>query len=240
MTLTTARARTLLAPLDDAGGGRADLVARRLGEAIRLGLLADGERLPTEVRLAEQLGVATVTLREALAMLREQGLVTTRRGRTGGTFVHAPADPGAALRRFSVQELRDLGDHRSAISGTAARLAAERALPEEVRRLEDQLERLRAATSASERRHADTQLTIDVAAAAQSPRLAREEGRLRAAVGDLLELDVDPKRLVRDRTRLVQAIARGRPEQARRLAERHVATETARLIRLRLRSYGAA
>jgi DNA-binding FadR family transcriptional regulator len=238
MTLTTATARTLLAPLDDSGG-RAELVARRLGEAIRVGLLLDGERLPPESRLAEQLGVSTATLREALAVLRDEGLVTTRRGRRGGTFVHAP-DPGDALERFSVQALRDLGDHRVAIAGAAAQLAAERALPEEISRLQEQLERLRAAAGASERRRADTQFSIEVAAAAQSPRLTREEARLRAEVGDLLGLEVETEDgdLARDRARLVEAIARRRPARARRLAERHVAAETARLIRLRLRGYG--
>jgi DNA-binding FadR family transcriptional regulator len=233
VTLTTATARTLLAPLDDAGG-RAELVARRLGEAIRLGLLLDGERLPPEPRLAEQLGVSTATLREALAMLREEGLVTTRRGRRGGTFVRAPADPHEPLRRFSVQELRDLGDHRAAIAGAAARLAAQRALPGELGRLRERLARLRAAESASERRRADTQFAIELAAAAQSPRLTREEARLRAEVGDLLALEVDDT-LVRDRARLVKAIEAGKPNRARRLAERHVAVETARLVRLRLR-----
>jgi DNA-binding FadR family transcriptional regulator len=232
MTLTTATARTLLMPLD---GGRAELVARRLGEAIRLGLLADGDRLPPERRLAEQLGVAPVTLREALAMLREEGLVTTRRGRRGGTFVHAPADLGEPLRRFSVQELRDLGDHRRAIAGTAAQLAAERALPEEVGRLREQLERLRAAVLPSDRRRADTQFTIEVAAAAQSPRLTREEARLRAEVGDLLALGRDDHAaLVRERVLLVRAIAGRRSARARQLAEKHVVAETARLIELRL------
>jgi DNA-binding FadR family transcriptional regulator len=238
MTLTTAIARTLLAPLDDSGG-RAELVARRLGEAIRLGLLLDGERLPPEARLAEQLGVAPVTLREALAMLREDGLVTTRRGRRGGTFVCAPADPSEPLQRFSVHELRDLGDHRAAITGTAAQLAAQRALPEEVRRLREQVERLRVAATPSERRRAETQFTIELAAAAQSPRLTREAARLHAEVGDLLTLALrsdDHAARVRDRTRLVKAIAARRPSRARELAERHVAIETARLIRLRLRA----
>jgi GntR family transcriptional repressor for pyruvate dehydrogenase complex len=236
MTLTTATARTLLAPLDDSGG-RAELVARRLGDAIRLGLLLDGERLPPEARLAELLGVAPATLREALAMLRAEALVTTRRGRRGGTFVHAAADPCEALRAFSVTELRDLGDHRLAIAGAAARLAAERVLADEVGRLREQLQRLRAAPTASERRRADAQFSIAVAAAAQSPRLTREEARLHAEVGDLLALGTDDhEALVRDRVSLVDAIAARRSNRARRLAERQVAAETARLIRLRLRS----
>ncbi len=220
------------------------MVAHRLSQAIRLGLILDRERLPSETRLAEQLGVSTVTLREALAVLREQGLVTTRRGRGGGTFVQAPADHASGLvqrlRQFTTQELRDLGDHRGAVSGTAARLAAERALPEEVQSLTRQVERLRAASTMSERRRADTQFNIEVAAAAQSPRLTREELRLRAEVGDLLWLQLDSgdhEASVRARSRLVEAIGRRDPLLARELAELHVSADTARLLQLRLEVY---
>jgi DNA-binding FadR family transcriptional regulator len=235
--LTTATARLLFAP-EEAAGGRADLVARRLGQAIRLGLLIDGERLPTETQLAAQMGVATVTLREALSTLREQGLVVTRRGRGGGTFVRAPADAHEPLRHFGVHELQELGDQRAAISGTAARLAAERALEEEVRRLEEQVDRLAEASGASERRRADTLLTIGIAAAAQSSRLTREEARLRAEIGNLagLELsDAEHREIVRARRALVAAIKGRRGTRARNLAERGVAAETERLIALRLR-----
>ena len=71
--ITTAAARTLFAPLEDSGS-RAELVARRLGDAIRVGLVLDGERLPAETELAAQFGVSTVTLREALTILRAQGI----------------------------------------------------------------------------------------------------------------------------------------------------------------------
>jgi GntR family transcriptional regulator, transcriptional repressor for pyruvate dehydrogenase complex len=238
--LTTAAVRTILAPPPEPTG-RADLVAHRLSQAIRLGLILDHERLPPESQLAEQLGVSTVTLREALAALRQQGLVTTRRGRGGGTFAQAPADLaeglGRRLRQFTTQELRDLGDHRRAVSGMAARLAAERALPEEIHSLARQVERLRAAGTMSERRRADTQFTIEVAAAAQSPRLTREELRLRAEVGDLLWLQLDERDhdvSVHARHQLVRAIDRRDGARARELAEQHVAADTIRLIRLRL------
>ena len=65
------RARSLFAPID--AGGRAETVARRLIQAIRLGLLLDGERLPAESTLAGQFGVSPVTLREALADPAQHG-----------------------------------------------------------------------------------------------------------------------------------------------------------------------
>jgi DNA-binding FadR family transcriptional regulator len=243
MGLTTVTVRAILSNVDDTLG-RADAVAQRLSQAIRLGLLLDGEQLPPEARLAEQMGVSTVTLREALAALRQQRLVVTRRGRGGGTFVRAPEDLarelGQRLRQISTQELRDLGDLRAAVSGMAAKLAAERALPEEVESLARQVDRLAAARTTSERRRADTQFSIEVAAAAQSPRLTQEELRLRTEVGDLLWLqldDADHQESVTARRQLVAAIQEQRADQARELAERHVATDTQRLLQLRLQMY---
>jgi DNA-binding FadR family transcriptional regulator len=243
--LTTVAMRAILA--SPAGvGGRADVVAHRLGEAIRLGLILDGERLPSETRLAEQLGVATVTLREALESLRQQGLIRTRRGRGGGTVVTAPADRVEGLverlSTLTAQDLRDLGDLRSAVLGMAAALAARRAMPQEVSRLWQHVERLQAAGTPGERRRADTQFTMGVAAAAQSPRLAKEELRMRSEVGDLLWLEhdsVDHHRSVAARSHLVEAIGRADDAEARRQAESLVATDTGRLVQLRLQAYGA-
>jgi GntR family transcriptional repressor for pyruvate dehydrogenase complex len=51
-----------------------------LGDAIK-----EGDCLPTERELAEQFGVSRVTVRQALTVLHEMGLVESRPG--GGTFV---------------------------------------------------------------------------------------------------------------------------------------------------------
>ena len=81
-----------LSPLvaTEAPMGRADEIVQRITEAIHLGLLDDGERLPVEVDLAAQFGVAPMTVPEALATLREQGLVETRRGRSWGSSCAGP------------------------------------------------------------------------------------------------------------------------------------------------------
>jgi DNA-binding FadR family transcriptional regulator len=242
--LTTAAARVIMGSGDEPVG-RADQVAQRLGRAIRLGLILDGERLPPEIRLSEQLGIANVTLREALATLREQGLVLTRRGRAGGTFVRAPldADPAALpgrLAALSTQDIRELDDHRAAIATTVADLAAQRAVPDEVDELHRQVERLRAARTPSERRRADTQFTILLASAAQSSRLTTEAIRLLAEIGDLLWLRLSPAEhddAVRVRFRLVNAVGRGNRARAREAAEQQVAADTRRLLDLRLALY---
>lgn len=239
--VTTVRARTLFAPL--AAGGRAETVSRQLAQAIRLGLLLDGERLPPESDLASQLGVSTVTLRDALATLRELGLVETRRGRGGGSFVCAPgerrpADLVRPLQALSLHELRDLGDHRAAIAGAAARLAAERALESDVAALREHAARLTGAATLTERRRADTRFHVEIAAAAQSPRLTREEMGLWTQVGDLVWLPIAEGEVAgvgAEHAALVDAIERHEPEAARDAAERHVATESRRLLDLRVR-----
>src|SRR4051794_2808361 len=115
-----------------ADGAVVEQTVRRLGEAIGLGLIEVGERLPPEAELATRLAIAPMTLREALRILREAGYLETRRGRGGGTFVRLslPKQPTREARRhlarLTVEELADLMDYRVAMSGAAVALAADR------------------------------------------------------------------------------------------------------------------
>ena len=92
---TTAARAAVFAPIG--GAGRAELVEQRLIDAIVLGHLSHGERLPSESQMAKQFGVATVTAREALESLRTKGLVETRRGRDGGSFVTSRGSQAASI-----------------------------------------------------------------------------------------------------------------------------------------------
>jgi DNA-binding GntR family transcriptional regulator len=64
-------------------------VAARLREQIKAGEL--GPKLPSHMVLAEQLGVATMTVQRALQILRDEGLIYSVPGL--GTFVTA-GSPG--------------------------------------------------------------------------------------------------------------------------------------------------
>lgn len=183
----------VFAPLD--GSGRVALVESRLAEAIRLGAIADGEQLPSEAELAARLNVSTVTLREALAALRRRGLVETRRGRGGGTFVRSPREPVQArlrerLHGLAVDDLRDAADHHAAVAGAAAALAAQRASEPDLERLRAHVERLEAATGA-DRARADVRFHVEVAATARSVRLTRDEMAAQAEASALLWLAAD-------------------------------------------------
>ncbi|MEV1290356.1 GntR family transcriptional regulator, partial [Micromonospora sp. NPDC049679] len=100
------------------GGNAFEITVARLVQAIKLGLVEVGERLPAERELAERLQVSRVTLREAIGALREAGYLRSRRGRAGGTFVisavaagRVAADAGELARQMGA-ELHDALDFR--------------------------------------------------------------------------------------------------------------------------------
>lgn len=232
----------VFAPLESQS--RSELVARRLTDAIALGLLPDTEQLPVETDLATTFGVSTVTIREALASLRHDGLIETRRGRGGGSFVRAPRDGAAGIARerlegYDLVDIRDLGDVYASVAGACAALAARRASVEDVAQLRRAVDHLVRAEGARARRRADAQFHIEVAVAAQSTRLYHEEVNLQAEFGTLLWLafgdDDSHAEVVASCRDLVDAVSRRDAAAAREAAERRVSDATARLVDFRLK-----
>ncbi|WP_158628661.1 FadR/GntR family transcriptional regulator [Saccharopolyspora rhizosphaerae] len=160
------------------GPGLPQNVARQLETAIAVGLLSHGDRLPPESELAGELGVSTGTLRQALETLRQRGAIETRRGRGGGSFVRnasklPPAEVLEQLRQRSADSIRDLGDACAAVVGGAAHLAAQRAVSDDVDRLRRLAEHFRSASTADERRRADSRFHIEIGVIAHSARLTQ-------------------------------------------------------------------
>jgi DNA-binding FadR family transcriptional regulator len=231
------RARgAIFAPLGDVG--RAGQVEQRLTEAIRSGVLVEGERLPSEPELAAMLGVAVVTVREALIGLRAQGLVTTSRGRGGGTFVAAgaTADEEALAQRLgsmSRAELQDRATQYVLVLAGCAEVAAERADAGEAHSLRGLLPSEEHEVGAW--RHADAELWLSIAALTQSSRITREVVRLEADFGMIVRIPLsDPAVRARTRTgheRLIDAVAAGDADAARRCARTHLQEALDRVAR---------
>ncbi|MCE5254542.1 MAG: GntR family transcriptional regulator [Actinomycetia bacterium] len=78
-------------------------IADAISEQIGAGLYRAGDQLPTESQLRAQYGVSPMTVRRAIRILLDRGLVTTTQGK--GTFVRSP-DMGEAI--FRLQEMTDL------------------------------------------------------------------------------------------------------------------------------------
>jgi DNA-binding FadR family transcriptional regulator len=222
------------------GGNAFEETVERLLQAIKLGLVPRGARLPAERDLSVRLGVSRMTLREAIRDLQRAGYVESRRGRFGGTFVcYRPDGPaGAATVRALAREMGDgLTDalaFRRALEVGAAETAAGRALSTSDR---DYLAaRLRAcsAAPAADYRQRDSLLHLAVAEVSGSPSLAAAVADVRMRLNDLLDaipvLDRNIRHAAEQHARIVHAILAGDPDRARRAMEEHV-EGTAALLR---------
>lgn len=222
-------------------------VVHRLRAAIGLGLLPDGKRLPKEADLAEQLGITTFALREALADLRRQGLLVTKAGKYGGSFVMYPVQSEQLehdeLLHLSSADLRDLGDWRQMLSGHAASLAAQRASESTVARLRTYAMRVRDATSSVEARRAHGRFHLELASASQSMRMTRAEFGVHEQIDWLfgLALQTEHERTASARAldEIAAAVSDRDPKRARASAESHISRIINRLGQLRIEGLAA-
>lgn len=222
---------------------RADAIVDRITKAIALGLLKVGERLPPEAALSDMFGVGGATLREALGELRDRGVVETRRGRSGGTFVvNQPQTQAEAIRDWflstSISEIRDIGDYHSAIATTTVRLACERAEKHDVDRLQELARALVLAKTPESRASADSRFHIELALSTQSPRLTDAEIRLQEETVQQLWTPVimafDPESATAEHLELVRAVAQNQPEKAQQLIIEHIRRSIFHLIDTKL------
>lgn len=193
--------------------GRAEQVESRLVQAISVGAFIEGERLPSETELSGLLGVAVVTVREALGTLRHRGLIETRRGRNGGSFVRTSRGAveevnARALMTMPRVALADLGVHYEVIASACAEYACMRATPEELAVVHRLLEEARGLAPDVWRRRI-TEVQLELAALSQSVRLTREHISVQTEFTPLLALQDrdDRARLATHDALLAQTVA---------------------------------
>lgn len=123
------------------------IVAYRISEAIRAGDVQIGERLPSEHNLSEQLGVSRPTLREAIKLLAQAGVIQVVAGSAGGLFVISETIPpdlcGLPLPEPPLEDIDSAMEARRLFEPPVARMAALHATPAD-------LERMRSAVHLSE------------------------------------------------------------------------------------------
>jgi len=221
------------------GGNAFEITVSRLAQTIRLGMLGAGDQLPPERELAERLQVSRVTLREAIAALRDAGFLETRRGRAGGTFVvyqDTPAQAGdaVAMAKEMGDDLYDALDFRRVVEPGAAALAASRTLSAVDRAQLTACLAAAADHAAPTRRVADSRLHLAIAAASGSAMLAEAVTQVQVIVDKLLAaIPVIERNLAHSdaqHKRIVDAILAGDPRSARAAMEEHC-DGTAELLR---------
>ena len=118
-------------------------VSAQIAEQIRTSILAGefkpGDKLPPERELAEMFGVSRPSVREALNVLAASGLVEAHQG--GGTVVQSlvetsSGNPLSDLIKHEGERALDVIEVRKGMEAWTAFYAAQRALPEDIVRLQ--------------------------------------------------------------------------------------------------------
>jgi DNA-binding FadR family transcriptional regulator len=219
-----------------------------LGERIRDGRLAPGDKLPTEAEVMAEFGVSRTVVREAISKLQAAGMVETRHG--VGTFVVGAGD--ASSFRIEPQQLATLRDVvavlelRIGVESEAAGLAAQRRTAANLAAMRSALAAFAAAVEEGrDAVAADFQLHSEIARATQNEHFAGLLATLGAQIIPRARLEasgvIDPERQVylrrvnAEHESIVDAIAAQDAEAARAAMRTHLANSRER----RRRAYGA-
>jgi GntR family transcriptional repressor for pyruvate dehydrogenase complex len=144
-------------------------------EMVRSGTLKVGDRLPAERRLSALLKVNRSTVREAIRLLRERGLIERNNGRRTRIVNIPPAQVGAAIERYFVlnnfrhQHLQEL---RGVLEPFVASLAAANAEPGDLAKLAESLTKLEESWQSKDFQAlaaADAAFHVDLARASHNP-----------------------------------------------------------------------
>lgn len=191
--------------------------------------LEAGDRLPPERKLARELGVSRNSLREALMVLRVEGIVDIQHG-NGAYLVRSVDDvvpPIGAELRVSHPELPAVGEVRNGLEALAAQLAASRrddhdmeAMVVSIRQMRDEISAGTAGVEGDRRFH---QAILD---AARNPVLTEllgslADGAAQIATASLSRPGQPPRSLAAHRL-IFEAIVAREPELSRRLMHEHL------------------
>ncbi|PKN13131.1 MAG: FadR family transcriptional regulator [Deltaproteobacteria bacterium HGW-Deltaproteobacteria-4] len=121
-------------------------IAEQIRNSIMSGEFVPGDRLPPERELAEMFGVSRPSVREALNILGASGLVEALQG--GGTTVLSLMEQGSGnalsdMIRIEQERALDVIEVRKCMESWTAYFAAQRALPEDLRRMEEIVDGMR-------------------------------------------------------------------------------------------------
>src|SRR3954453_21403512 len=152
---------------------RVDEITDRLITAIAIGEYLPGVRLPVERDLAASLGAGRMTVRAALARLLDRGLIETRRGRGGGSYVlhqwpESSTEAVGRTLRMRLDELRNRCDAICRVQGTVSRAAAEARTEHDIAVIRARFDDYRSAESGLAAQQADSRLHLAIMDAAHN------------------------------------------------------------------------
>lgn len=203
----------------------ADDVLAQLTELIQLGRMKAGERLPSEITLGKAFGVSRPVIREALRGLGSLGLVVSKMG--AGTYV-SNGEPISRRLLLGLYTPLDLHEVRTYLELPSARLAAERATPEQVTRLQELVALMKETNDFRAYAELDAQFHIELAKCTGNPVHMRLLTDLHELIVDnsALALSVGRSRLIHATTehrRIADAVSHHDPSAAAAAIQHHLA-----------------
>lgn len=171
--------------------------------------------------LADKFDVSRLPVREALRMLREEGLVAERSTR------------GLVVRELTRADVEELFDVREALEGMNCRLAARRATETDLLDLKQFLDEAKAATlrlDAGAAREANDRFHDEIPRVAHNELLRNILEPLHGRLQWLFSQTDDLELLCSEHEQLLDAIASGDAELAAKVAEHHVRSSRHRTL----------
>ena len=212
-------------------------VVEQIQETILAGKLTPGEMLPPERELKETLQVSRGTLREALRVLEQKGLIEIKLGVGGGAVVQDVSydqinESLALLIRYQKVSLQHLTEFRLGVEGRVAALAAERATPADLLHLKSLLEKARqfaekGSDFQKEFVEVDKQIHLALAEVTGNPVYISLHHTVHDNIDQYYEtlLSMKQREMTENLTDLgdiVNAVEQKKVDEARQLAEAHV------------------
>ncbi|RLB23849.1 MAG: FadR family transcriptional regulator [Deltaproteobacteria bacterium] len=212
-------------------------VVEQIQDHILSGDLKEGDFLPSERELQDLFQVSRGTIREALRVLEQKGLIEIKLGVGGGATVRTASvdkvtETLALLIRHQKVSLTHLAEFREGVEGDIAALAAQRADSHDISVLEDLLQKAlgyveKGPKYAKQFLEADRDIHLTLAQIAGNPVYESVERIVQENIIPYYEtlLDMEDRRLkenYNDLQEIVAAVKQGLPEKARSLARKHV------------------
>jgi GntR family transcriptional repressor for pyruvate dehydrogenase complex len=199
--------------------------------AVRAGVYAPGDRLPSLDELAARLGVSRSVVIEAVRSLSMAGVIATQRGNGGGLTVMTSNIPVAllGLSTNKFDKLPDILEARRAVELQLALLCAERATSDDFDAMELSVRRLVESRDADrlEGRHWDHLFHYQMARAARSEVLAYMQHQLLERLTVVLETyfseDEDPQVVEALHWDTLDSLRTGNPALIEKAIDRHLA-----------------
>jgi GntR family transcriptional repressor for pyruvate dehydrogenase complex len=208
----------------------AEEIVEQLRGLILKGTFAVGDKLPPERKLSEELGVNRASLREAIKKLEHMGLVKTRQG-DGTRVLDFMQTASLELVRYLVERgspeiLRDVLEFRLLFGREVARLAAERATPADVARLEAVAERCERDLRAEDLLRLDLEFYVALTEAARNQVFKLLINTIRGAVqaygAFFAQFQISPAEVRKHQRALLKAVREHDSPAAARAAETYL------------------